>query len=106
MLEVVYSPRASYDIETISTYISVVLKNPQAADAWLDELDDAIHLLVNQPKLGRLFLDISINGPEYRTFLVGQYKLFYSSNEQALKIWRVLHSSQNLDDFALIDLYT
>ena len=53
MREVVYRPRAAFDVESIVTYISVVLHSPQAAENWYAQLLEALDLLCGQPMLGR-----------------------------------------------------
>ena len=39
-----------------------------------------------------------------RTYRVGAYRMFYSHDDTTLTVWRVIHMSQDLDDFALVDL--
>ena len=38
-----------------------------------------------------------------RTYRVGAYRC-YSHDDTTLTVWRVIHMSQDLDDFALVDL--
>ena len=97
-------PRAAYDIESIVTYIAIVLKAPRAAEDWYADLRTTLDLLCEQPEIGREFCDEHLHIQQRRTFLVGNYRLFYSFNAEHLTVWRVLHTSQNMDDYALVDL--
>ena len=103
MREVVYRPRAAFDVESIVTYISVVLHSPQAAENWYAQLLEALDLLCGQPMLGREFNDTYLKHQNRRSFLVGNYRLFYSFSANTLTVWRVLHTTQDMDDFALVE---
>ncbi len=96
-------PRAAYDIESIVTYISMILASPRAAEAWYGEFRQKVELLCAQPETGRIFEDDRLHMKECRTTLVGNYRLFYTSNAATLTIWRVLHIKQDIDQYALID---
>lgn len=104
MLAPEFRPRALFDLESIVTYISIALHARQATESWQSELTNAMGLLCRQPDLGRPFLDESLQLKHRRMLLVGNYRIFYSYNETTLTVWRVLHTSQNMDDYALVDL--
>lgn len=103
MRNVEWRPRATYDAESIVTYIAVVLRSPQAAENWYDQLQEALNLLREQPMLGRQFNDTYLKHHNRRSYLVGNYRLFYSFSAETLTIWRILHTTQDMDDFALIE---
>lgn len=103
-LKPAYRPRASYDIESIVVYIGQVLDSPNAARAWYERLRDTVALLCETPDLGRPFEDDRLAFKDRRSFLVGKYRLFYSYSADTLTVWRVVHSSQDMDDYALVDL--
>lgn len=103
MREVVYRRRAAWDIESIITYTSVILGSPQAAENWYAQLQSTLDLLCEQPLLGREFNDDYLKHHNRRSFLVGKYRLFYSFTPDTLTVWRVLHTTQDLDDYALIN---
>lgn len=94
-------PRAAYDVESIVTF---VLGSPQAAAEWYESLRAALDLLCEQPDFGRAFSDERLRIQGRRTYLVGNYRLFYSYDAATLTVWRVLHTSQDMDDYALVDL--
>ena len=104
MLAAEYRPRAAYDVESIVTYIGQVLHSPQAARTWYENLKNAVSTLCENPDLGRAFEDDRLSLQGRRTFLVGQYRLFYSHDTEMLTIWRVIHTSQDIDDYAIVDL--
>lgn len=54
--------------------------------------------------LGRPFDDDRLALYGRRTYLVGKYRMFYSYSDEQLTVWRVVHVSQDLDDYALVDL--
>ena len=97
-------PRAAYDIESIVTYLSIVLDAPQAAADWYGALQEAIGLLCEQPDLGREFFDERLVLTGRRMYLVGRYRVFYSYDAERLVVWRVLHATQDIDDYAIVDL--
>ncbi len=99
-----YRPRAAYDAESIVTYIGQILKSPKAARAWYENLKDTVSTLCATPDLGRVFEDDRLAIKERRAFLVGKYRLFYSYDTEKLTIWRVIHTSQDIDDYAIVDL--
>lgn len=97
-------PRAAYDVESIVTYISFILGAPQAAGEWYESFRAALDLLCEQPDLGRAFNDERLRIQGRRTYLVGSYRVFYSYDASSLIVWRVLHTTQDMDDYALVDL--
>ena len=73
-----FRPRAALDLESLVVYLEM-------------------------PTLGRSFLDDSLEGEAYRWHLVGQYRIFYTHSAETLTVWRILHTRQDLDGYALID---
>lgn len=103
MRKIEFRPRASYDIESIITYLSNARGAPQAAENWYEEFCAALTLLREQPELGRVFQDERLQIMQRRTYLVGNYRVFYTFNKATLLVWRIVHTSQNMNDYALID---
>lgn len=99
-----YRPRASYDIESIVVYIGQVLDSPKAARTWYESLKETVSLLCDMPDLGRPFDDDRLVFKDRRSYRVGSYRLFYSYSADTLTLWRVVHSTQDMDDYALVDL--
>ena len=75
---VAYRPKAAYDIESAVVCVGQVLE--------------------------KRFDDELLTHHGMRTYRVGQYRLFYTFTEEALTLWRVLHTRHDLDDYALMSL--
>ncbi len=101
---VAYRPRAAYDIESIVVYVGQILGSPRAAKDWYDQLMSTLDSLADLPTLGKRFDDELLSHHDMRTFRVGQYRLFYTFDEQTLTVWRVLHTRQDIDDYAIMAL--
>ena len=99
-----YRPRAAYDIESIVVYVGHVLDSPRAAKEWYEKLVQTVEMLCELPDLGRSFEDDRLTVKGHRTYLVGKYRLFYSYTDDTLTVWRVVHVTQDMDDYALVDL--
>ncbi|MEQ3362513.1 type II toxin-antitoxin system RelE/ParE family toxin [Raoultibacter massiliensis] len=104
MRTAIYRPRAAYDIESIVLYLGQVAQSPDKARTWYDSLQSSVKLLCEFPDLGRTFEDERLTIQGRRTYLVGAYRLFYSYSESELIVWRVVHTSQDIDDYAIVDL--
>lgn len=102
MLEVRYRPRAELDIHSAVLYLGEVLGNPVAARKLYETLVEAIERLRSMPTLGRAFSDDRLEGKDYRSFLVGNYRVFYSFTESELTVWRVVHVRQDIADYEIV----
>lgn len=103
-LEPNWRPRAAHDVESAVVYVGEVLGKPKAAKKLYEDIIVQIEQLRLFPELGRLFSDSILEGRGYRSLLVGRHRIFYSFDEEALTIWRVVHVRQDIDDYALVDL--
>lgn len=104
MLAPLLRPRAFYDLESIAVYLGEALGLPRKAREVYAKVVEAIDLLCELPDLGRPFDDEMLHVKSVRTYRVGAYRMFYSHDDTTLTVWRVIHMSQDLDDFALVDL--
>lgn len=98
-----FRPRAALDLESLVVYLGEVLRSPQAARDTYAAALDAVDRLCEMPTLGRPFLDDSLEGEAYRWHLVGHYRIFYTHSAEVLTVWRILHTRQDLDGYALIN---
>lgn len=98
-----YRPQAALDIESIVIYLSETLDSPHAAQAWYEKFTEAVKLLQILPELGRPFCDERLALQERRTYLVDDYRLFYSVDSGSIVIWRVLHTLRDIDERSLVD---
>ena len=103
MLTPAFRPRAAFDLESLVVYLGEVLGSPQAARETYAAIIDAVDRLCEMPTLGRPFFDDALEREGYRWHLVGHYRIFYTHSAEVLTVWRVLHTRQDLDDYALID---
>ncbi|MEG0071462.1 MAG: type II toxin-antitoxin system RelE/ParE family toxin [Raoultibacter sp.] len=100
----VFSSCAQRDLESLVIYIGEVLGAPQSARRIHDALFEAIEALCDLPELGKPFYDERLTRNDYRSFLVENYRIFYSFNETTVTIKRILHTRQDSDVYALISL--
>lgn len=103
MLIPAYRPRAALDLESLVVYIGEVLHAPQAARNAYAAIVEAVDQLCATPTLGRPFVDDRLEREGYRSYLAGQYRIFYTHGDEVLTVWRIIHTRQDLDDYALID---
>lgn len=82
--------RAETDLVEIWNYIA--LSDPGAADRLLDRLREASQMLARNPEGGTPRTDL---GSTLRFFPVGNYLLFYESEEDGIIIVRVLHGARD-----------
>ena len=104
MLAPLYRPRAAYDLESIVIYLGEVQKVPKSARKVYDSIVESIDHLCETPELGRPFADERLSHQGYRSWLVSPYRIFYSFNSENLIVWRIIHTRQDIDDFAFIDI--
>lgn len=104
MLAPLYRPRAAYDLESIVIYLGEVQKVPKSARKVYDSIVESIDRLCETPELGRPFADERLSHQGYRSWLVSPCRIFYSFNSENLIVWRIIHTRQDVDDFAFIDI--
>ena len=103
MLEIELRPRAQLDLESTYIHIAIVLKSPHAADKLLERIYEAFERLAEFPDLGKNLEDSELSRP-YRRFLCGSYWICYTHDDNALTIWRIFHTSQDIDDYTYMEL--
>lgn len=93
MREIVRLPRAEEDLVQIWRYIAE--DNEMAADRLLDRFAQVAQKLASHPEVGRLRSELADG---MRSFLVGNYVLFYSATPTELVIVRVLSRYLDTDE--------
>lgn len=91
--------RAAYeDIDSIAEYISKVLKNPYAANKFIDKIFDGIGRLSVFPKRNKA-LCIRGKDSEIRTLGIGNYLIAYRTDDtqKTVIVLRVIYSKRNID---------
>jgi len=98
-----YRPRAAFDLESIVVYVGEAQGAPRAAKRLYGEIISAVDLLSEMPTLGRRIKDDALSGEAYRWYLSGQYRIFYTYDEDTLLVWRIIHVRQDIDDYAMVE---
>jgi toxin ParE1/3/4 len=84
---------AKSDLKKIWSYIAE--HNPSSADRALRTFKEKFQMLAENPKLGKSQNDFIIN---LCRFPFKEYVIFYFPTESGVEIYRVLHSSRNIED--------
>jgi toxin ParE1/3/4 len=84
-------PLAREDLFRLWTYIAS--DNMKAADAMVDRFDHAFTVLAVNPKIGQSRPDLGAN---VRTFVVGNYIVFYRATSDGIDVGRVMHGRRNI----------
>ncbi len=92
MARVLRSGLAESDLLDIWSYIAK--DNPNAADRFLDLIDEKLALLMEYPEIGRRRDDLA---PRMRSFPVGRYVIFYRLSEQGIEVARVLSAYRDIE---------
>lgn len=92
MTRVTRRPLAADDIAEVWDYIAE--DNLDAADRWIDRLDEQFGFLATQPLMGRARPEL---GPELRSYPFGRYMIFYAPLADGIDVIRVLHGARDID---------
>lgn len=79
--------------DLVAIALRVAQDNPAAANTWLDTIEWKINLLTVTPGLGRLRSELS---PGIRSWVVGEYVIFYQVINDGIVVARALPVSRNL----------
>ncbi len=83
---------ARRDLDEIWTYLNK--DNSQYADSLIKDFLQKFRMLADHPNLGKLHAEVLIN---LRSFPFRKYVIFYLPTEYGIEIFRVLHSSRNIE---------
>ena len=95
MVEIVFSPEAISDLQEIKAYIAEELCNEQAAVNTITNITEGIRMLANFPESGARLSSIVDFETDYRFLVCGNYTAFYRTENQTVKIIRVLYGRRN-----------
>lgn len=84
---------AQKDIKEIWLYISE--NSVSSADNLITDLFAKLKLIANNPKLGRMQNNYLLS---LRSFPFKNYIIFYTQIENGIEIFRIIHSSRNIED--------
>jgi toxin ParE1/3/4 len=93
VLEIVHLPQAEEDLIRIWRYIAE--DNEGAADRLLDRVADIARKFAAHPEAGRPRPELAAG---LRSFVIGNYALFYLTNRTQFVIVRVLSRYMDIDD--------
>jgi toxin ParE1/3/4 len=79
------------DLDEIWFYIAG--DNPDSADKLIRSIASRFPMLASMPEIGRLREELA---PRLRSFVVGNYVVFYRVIENGIEIVRVLHGARDL----------
>lgn len=88
--EVLRTSEARLDLCDIWEYIAE--DNVSAADQLLEEIEAKCRFLAGMPELGRLREELS---PRLRSWVVGNYVIFYRPHSNGIEVIRVLHGRRD-----------
>ncbi|NLS93408.1 MAG: type II toxin-antitoxin system RelE/ParE family toxin [Planctomycetaceae bacterium] len=92
MGRILHTASALRDIDAIWDCIAIENQHPAAADGLIDEIDDALQLLVARPQIGEV---VDYLRPETRRWIVHKnYLLFYDIVGADIRLLRVLHAAR------------
>ena len=84
---------AEEDFTEIISYIAA--DDPTAADVIANKIEKNLNLLSENPKPGRIPREEEIRNLGYRYLIVQNYLIFYTVEERAIYIHRILHAARN-----------
>jgi toxin ParE1/3/4 len=80
------------DLQEIETYIAA--DNPTAAEEVIDSIEATCDMLAREPQAGRKRPELD---QRLRSFVVGQYVIFYAVQQSQINIIRILHSRRDIE---------
>lgn len=75
--KVIFSNKSIKDLEYIADYIKYVLKNPKAADDFIDKVYNKLSMIIDNPECRPLVSDNILHAKGIRIFKINNYLLIY-----------------------------
>jgi len=85
-----FSEFVTDDLDKAWLYLSEAV--PEAADRWIDEINEVCELIAANPYVGSARNEIKV---DLRLFPHKNYNIFYFPAENGVEIYRILHSSRD-----------
>jgi len=85
-------PEAQDDLDDIYAYVAE--RNVPAADRLITGFKKRFRLLATQPFLGQARPDLAA---DLRSFVVGNYVIFYRPAEEGIDVARIIHAARDID---------
>ena len=97
MYKLEYLPLALQDLHEITSYISDILKAPQAAMNLIDSLDNSISRLKQFPYSCKIYQTEESLDTEYRMLSVKNYLVFYVVIGESVEINRIIYAGMDYE---------
>jgi toxin ParE1/3/4 len=91
MAAVFRTSEAEADLTEIAFHIAE--QNPEAADRWLDLIEEKCQTLSRMPEMGRKRFDLATG---LRSLAVNNYVIFYRPVANGIHVIRVLHGARDI----------
>ena len=95
--ELRYSPLFYEDLDKITDYLLLELKNATAARALVKDVEVAIKNRLDKPLQAAIYQSMNNREHLYRRILVGNYLIFYVVIENTMVVRRMLYGRRDLD---------
>jgi addiction module RelE/StbE family toxin len=95
--ELRYSPLFYDDLDRITSYILLDLKNEVAAKSFIYDVESAIKKRLDNPLHAAIYPSMRRRKHDYRRVLVGNYLIFYVVIERTMVARRLLYGRRDLD---------
>lgn len=92
MPRIIRTASALQDVYGIWDYIAIQQQHPDAADRLIDEIDEFLNLLLQQPRMGEAVDHLRPN--TRRCVVHNHYLLFYEIITDGIRLLRVLHGAR------------
>ena len=90
-----YLPLFEYDLSEIVDYIAVHLKNPDAAERLVSDIESAIHERLNCPDSFEPYHSVKERRHPYYRIQVRNFMIFYVVIGDIMEVRRILYSRRN-----------
>ena len=94
-LRLKFTPESKADLFEILEYVTKNLAAPSAAEGMIEKIEAACNRLTFFPSLGVIPRDATLAKKGYRMLVVENFLVFYTVDEQSVKIMRVVYGRRN-----------
>ena len=95
--ELRYSPLFYDDLDRITNYVLLDLKNEIATKTFIYDVEAAVKKRLEDPLQATIYPSMRRRKYEYRRILVGNYLIFYVVIEHTMIVRRLLYGRRDLD---------
>ncbi|MCM1544930.1 MAG: type II toxin-antitoxin system RelE/ParE family toxin [Ruminococcus sp.] len=89
-MKIIFTKKARLDLKEIHDYIEYKLLNPYSAKAVTDRIVQSCYRLMQMPNMGISMKAKTGIETDYRCLICGNYIAFYTIENQAVRIERIL----------------